>query len=397
MQAQVVIKPGRERSLRRGHPWLMSGAVEAVRGAPLPGATVDIVDGRGEWFARAAYSPSSQIRCRVWSFSPDEAIDAAFFRQRLLTACEVRQRAGLSASGDTAMRLVNAESDGLPGVIIDRYADVLVGQFLSVGAEAWKQVLVDAAMDVTGCRSFYERSDSGAREREGLPEACGRLGGDEPPALVTITEGTAQYLVDVRTGHKTGFYLDQRENRALVAAACRGLEVLNCFCYTGGFGIAALHGGATMVTQVDVSATALDLARRNAELNGFGPERSQVIEADVFHELRRMRDRRAAYDVIVLDPPKFADTRSQLEGACRGYKDINLLAFKLVRPGGSLFTFSCSGAMTPELFYKVVAEAAADAHREGCVVRELSQGADHPRLLRVPETHYLNGLHVTVR
>jgi 23S rRNA (cytosine1962-C5)-methyltransferase len=173
--------------------------------------------------------------------------------------------------------------------------------------------------------------------------------------------------------------------------------VLNCFCYTGGFGIAALHGGATMVTQVDVSATALELARRNAELNGFGPERSQVIEADVFHELRRMRDRRAAYDVIVLDPPKFADTRSQLEGACRGYKDINLLAFKLVRPGGSLFTFSCSGAMTPELFYKVVAEAAADAHREGCVVRELSQGADHPRLLRVPETHYLNGLHVTVR
>jgi 23S rRNA (cytosine1962-C5)-methyltransferase len=397
MQAQVVIKPGRERSLRRGHPWLMSGAVEAVRGAPLPGATVDIVDGRGEWFARAAYSPSSQIRCRVWSFSPDEAIDAAFFRRRLLTACEVRQRVGLSASGNTAMRLVNAESDGLPGVIIDRYAEVLVGQFLSVGAEAWKQVLVDAAMDITGCRSFYERSDSGAREREGLPETCGRLGGDEPPALVTITEGTAQYLVDVRTGHKTGFYLDQRENRALVAAACRGLEVLNCFCYTGGFGIAALHGGATMVTQVDVSATALELARRNAELNGFGPERSQVIEADVFHELRRMRDRRAAYDVIVLDPPKFADTRSQLEGACRGYKDINLLAFKLVRPGGSLFTFSCSGAMTPELFYKVVAEAAADAHREGCVVRELSQGADHPRLLRVPETHYLNGLHVTVR
>ncbi len=397
MQAQVVIKPGRERSLQRGHPWIMSGAVEAVRGAPSPGATVDVVNGQGEWFARAAYSPSSQIRCRVWSFNRDETIDAAFFRQRLAVACEVRARLGLGAAAAAAVRLVNAESDGLPGVVIDRYADVLVGQFLTVGAELWKETLVAAAMEQTGCRSFYERSDSSAREREGLPEVCGLCSGDEPPEWVTIAEGAATYLVDVRRGHKTGFYLDQCENRALVAAACRGLEVLNCFCYTGGFGIAALLGGATSAMQVDVSTTALDLARRNAELNGLGPERSQLVEADVFHELRRLRDRRASFDAIVLDPPKFADTRSQLEGACRGYKDINLLAFKLLRPGGSLFTFSCSGAMTPELFHKVVAEAAADAHREGCIVRELSQGADHPRLLRVPETHYLNGLQVAVR
>jgi 23S rRNA (cytosine1962-C5)-methyltransferase len=397
MQAQVVIKPGRERSLERGHPWLMSGAIDAVRGAPLPGATVDVVNGRGEWFARAAYSPSSQIRCRVWSFERDTAIDAAFFRDRVAAASEVRTRLGLAPSGTTAMRLVNAESDGLPGVVIDRYADVLVGQFLTVGAELWKETLVGAAMELTGCRSFYERSDSSAREREGLPEACGLCRGEEPPDLVTIDEGAARYLVDVRTGHKTGFYLDQRENRSLVAAACRGLEVLNCFCYTGGFGIAALVGGATAVVQVDVSAAALELARRNAELNGFGPERSRLVEADVFHELRRLRDRRSAFDAIVLDPPKFADTRAQLDGACRGYKDINLLAFKLLRPGGSLFTFSCSGAMTPELFHKIVAEAASDAGREGCIVRELSQAADHPRLLRVPETHYLNGLQVTVR
>jgi 23S rRNA (cytosine1962-C5)-methyltransferase len=397
MQAQMVIKPSCERSLLRGHPWIMSGAVESVRGAPTPGATVDVVNGRGEWFASAAYSPSSQIRGRVWSFSRDEAIDDAFFRQRLALAFGLRVGLGLGADKDTARRLVNAESDGLPGVIIDRYGEVLVGQFLTVGAERWKPVLVEAAMELSGCASFYERSDSSAREREGLPEVCGLRAGVEPPELVTIVEGAARYLVDVRAGHKTGFYLDQRENRSLVGAACRGLEVLNCFCYTGGFGIAALVGGATAVVQIDVSAAALDLARRNAELNGFGPERSRVVEADVFHELRRLRDRRASFDAIVLDPPKFADTRSQLDGACRGYKDINLLAFKLVRPGGSLFTFSCSGAMTPELFHKVVAEAAADAGRDGCIVRELSQAADHPRLLRVPEAHYLNGLQVSVR
>jgi 23S rRNA (cytosine1962-C5)-methyltransferase len=393
----VVIKPGRERSLQRGHPWIMSGAVETVRGAPAAGATVEVSNGRGEWFARAAYSPSSQIRARVWSFNRDEPIDAAFFRQRLTAACDYRARLGLTAPGNLAVRLVNAESDGLPGVVIDRYADVLVGQFLTVGAELWKETLIEAAMDLSGCRSFYERSDSSAREREGLPEACGLRRGAEPPEAVAIAEGEARYLVDVRAGHKTGFYLDQRENRALVAGVCRGLEVLNCFCYTGGFGIAALVGGATAVTQVDVSAAALDLARRHAELNGFGPERSRTVEADVFHELRRLRDRRASFDVIVLDPPKFADTRAQLDGACRGYKDINLLAFKLVRPGGTVFTFSCSGAMTPELFHKVIAEAASDAGREGCIVRELSQAADHPRLLRVPETHYLNGLQVAMR
>jgi 23S rRNA (cytosine1962-C5)-methyltransferase len=397
MSGQIVIKPGRERSLERGHPWIMSGAIATVRGAPSPGGTVDVVNERDEWLARAAYSPASQIRARVWSFSRDEAVDEAFFRQRLAAACELRTRLGLSASGDTAVRLVNAESDGLPGVIIDRYAGVLVGQFLTVGADAWKQVLAEAALELTGCRSFYERSDTSAREREGLAEVCGLLRGEEPPEMLTVTEGAARYLVDVRGGQKTGFYLDQRENRALVAASCRGLEVLNCFCYTGGFGIAALAGGAATVTQVDVSTTALDLARRNAELNGFGPERCRVVAADVFQELRRLRDRRASFDVIVLDPPKFADTRAQLEGACRGYKDINLLAFKLLRQGGTLFTFSCSGAMTPELFRKVIADAAVDAGREGIVVRELAQAGDHPRLLRVPETHYLNGLQIAVR
>lgn len=397
MQSQVLLKAGRERPLRRGHPWIMSGAVENVRGTPAAGETVDVLSSGGEWLARAAWSPASQIRCRVWTFSPAEAVDADFFRRRLLAAVGYRQRLGLPVEGDSALRLVNAESDGLPGILIDRYNDVLVGQFLSCGGEAWKTVLAEMAMEIAGCRSFYERSDTGAREREGLPVTCGLRRGDEPPQRLTIAEGGVRYLVDVRLGHKTGFYLDQRENRRRVAAESRGKDVLNCFCYTGGFGLAALAGGAASVLQVDLSADALELAAQNATLNGFGPERHACLRADVFEELRRLRDRRASFDLIVLDPPKFADSRAQLERACRGYKDINLLALKLLRPGGMLFTFSCSGAMTPELFRKIVADAAVDAAREGVVLSGLTQGLDHPQPLHVPEARYLTGLHLLVR
>jgi 23S rRNA (cytosine1962-C5)-methyltransferase len=272
-----------------------------------------------------------------------------------------------------------------------------VGQFLTPGAEAWKQALAELAIELTGCASFYERSDTSAREREGLEAATGLLRGEEPPPRLTIREASLQYLVDIRQGHKTGFYLDQRENRRLVAKASAGKDVLNAFCYSGSFGIAALAAGAKSVLQVDLSAEALELARANAELNGFPETRCQCLRGDVFEELRRLRDRRASFDVVVLDPPKFADTRAQLDRACRGYKDINLLAFKLLRPGGRLFTCSCSGAMSPELFRTVVAEAASDAGREAVVLRELSQAPDHPRLLRVPETHYLKGLEVEVR
>jgi 23S rRNA (cytosine1962-C5)-methyltransferase len=397
MAAQVILRSGRERSLLQGHPWVFSGSVDSVQGDPEPGATVELMGSEGQSLGRAAYSPASQIRCRAWTFVATEAVDRSFFRQRLTAAIEYRSRLALWNDGNTALRLVNAESDGLPGVVIDRYNDVLVGQFLTCGADAWKQTVADLAMELTGCRSFYERSDTSAREREGIEPACGLLGGEEPPPRVTIREGGLPYLVDVRQGHKTGFYLDQRENRRLLAAASAGRDVLNAFCYSGAFGIAALAAGAQSVMQVDTSAEALELARANAGLNGFSEPRCQCVRADVFEELRRLRDRRASFDVVVLDPPKFADTRSQLDRACRGYKDIALLALKLLRPGGELFTFSCSGAMTPELFQKIVAAAAADAGREAVVLRELSQAPDHPRLLRVPETCYLKGLQVTVR
>lgn len=397
MGSQIVVKAGRERPLRRGHPWVMSGAVDGVRGHPAPGETVDVVSAAGEWLGRGAWSPASAIRCRLWTRVAEEAVDEGFMRRRVEAAIAYRQALGWPEAGDTALRLVHGEADGLPGVTIDRYGEVLVGQFLSCGAEAWKATLVDAAMALTGCAGFYERSDTAAREREGLTASCGLLRGEAPPELVTIREGALRFMVDVRTGHKTGFYLDQRENRKLVAAVSRDRDVLNAFAYTGGFGLAALAGGARSVLQVDTSAEALSLASRHAELNSFAPERWSCQRADVFVELRRCRDSRISFDLIILDPPKFADSRSQLEGACRGYKDINLLALKLLRPGGLLFTFSCSGAMTPELFRKVVADAAIDAGREAVALRELTQGLDHPQPLHLPEARYLTGLQVRVR
>lgn len=397
MAAQVVLRAGRERPLERGHPWVLSGSVADVVGDPGPGATVDVLAGDGRWLARGGYSPASQIRCRVWTFAEAEAVDAGFFRRRLADALEYRSRLGLWDPGNTAMRLVNAESDGLPGVVIDRYEEVLVGQFLTWPAEAWKGTLAELALELTGCRSFYERSDTAARERDGLEPVAGLLRGEEPPLRVTFREGGLAYAADIRQGHKTGFYLDQRENRRRAALACAGKDVLNAFCYSGAFGIAALAAQARFVLQVDISADALELARANAALNGLDEARCQYLCGDVFEELRRLRDRRASFDVVILDPPRFAETRSQVERACRGYKDINLLGMKLLRPGGRLFTFSCSGAMTPELFHKVVADAAADAGREAVVLQTLSQGPDHPCLLRVPETHYLKGLELAMR
>jgi 23S rRNA (cytosine1962-C5)-methyltransferase len=292
----------------------------------------------------------------------------------------------------SALRLVNAESDGLPGVIVDRYGEYLVCQFLSVGAEYWRREIVTLLADLMPFAGIYERSDVDVREKEGLPLATGVLAGSPPPDLIEIDEYGVRFAVDVRSGHKTGFYLDQRDNRALVAEYAEGREVLNGFAYTGAFGVWALRGGAVKVTNVESSAAALDLARRNVELNGFDAERVENVAGDVFHVLRQYRDARRQFDLIVLDPPKFADSRSQIEKASRGYKDINLLAFKLLRPGGLLFTFSCSGLVTPDLFQKIVAGAALDSGRDVQIVRRMTQAPDHPVALNFPEGEYLKGL-----
>lgn len=388
----VVLAAGRERSLERRHPWVFTGAIARVRGAPAPGDTVDVHASDGTWLARGAWSPASQIAVRVWSFDPDQAIDAGFFRARIAAAIARRALPELDPAAITACRLVHAESDGLPGLVVDRYGDWLVCQLSTAGAERWKAEIAAALAELWPCAGVYERSDVDARKKEGLAPRTGVLAGVEPPDLVQVDERGMRVLVDVHRGHKTGFYLDQRDNRSRVRGLAAGRSVLDCFSYTGGFGLSALLGGAAHVTQVDASAPALALAGRNAEQNGVAGDRLSQVTDDVFQLLRRYRDQGRRFDLIVLDPPKFADTRGRVQRAARGYKDINLLAFKLLAPGGLLCTFSCSGAIDAPLFQKIVADAALDAGRDARIVGHLSQPADHPVALPFPEGTYLKGL-----
>ena len=383
------------------HPWIFSGAIRDIEGSPAMGETVAVANSKGETIGYGSYSPASQIRVRMLSFNPQVRPDADYVAG--LVAASVARRAAFLEQGSTnACRLVNAESDGLPGVVADYYDGFVVVQLASAGAEHWKSVLVDAFMKcVPGCRGVYNRSDVDSRVREGLrvpgvdatANETGVLAGEEPPELIQIREGAIQYLVDVRRGHKTGFYLDQRDARASVGALAKGAEVLNCFSYTGGFGLAAVAAGAKSVTHLDVSADALALARRNTALLPDTGTVSDFVEADVFKQLRLYRDQGRSFDLIVLDPPKFADTKAGLMRATRGYKDINLLAMKLLRRNGILATFSCSGAMNPELFDKVCAEAAFDAKRDFQILDRTRQAAvDHPVSLTFPEGLYLKGL-----
>jgi 23S rRNA (cytosine1962-C5)-methyltransferase len=383
----VILKKGREKNLLQRHPWIFSGAIERVEGSPGVGETVTVCSFDRKPLAQAAWSPQSQIAVRVWSFNPETMIDAAFFRTKLKNAFAARHNIN-----SNAMRLVAAESDGLPGLIIDRYADWIVCQFLSAGSEYWKNTIVELLQEFFPGLSIYERSDVSVREKEGLPSRCGVLAGTEPPDQVEITENGMRLLVDIKAGHKTGYYLDQRDSRLAVRNWAEGRDVLNCFSYTGGFGVAALLGGAKHVLQMDSSEPALDIARKNAALNGLDPAASEYICGDVFKELRRFRDSRRDFDLIILDPPKFIESRSQLEGGARGYKDINLLAFKLLRPGGLLFTFSCSGLMEMPLFQKIVADSALDAGRNAQILAVLNQSPDHPIALNFPEGAYLKGL-----
>ena len=393
----AFIKPGRSKSLERRHPWVFSGAVARIEGAPAPGDTVKILSEKGKFLAQGAFSPSSQILLRVWTFDEGEEIDAAFFRRRLEEAFSLRRQLFPEKSEKSALRLVNAEADGLPGVVIDRYGEILVCQFSSAGGERWRGEIVRQLRELTGAPTVYERSDLEVRSKEGLPQRCGLLWGAEPPDLVEISEYGCRFLVDIRRGHKTGFYLDQRENRRLAGEFAVAAQVLNCFSYSGGFAVPALKGGAENVVNIDASADALELARRNILRNDLDDQRVTHLCGDVFALLRRFRDERRCFDLIILDPPKFAESRHQLPGACRGYKDINLLAFKLLKPEGTLFTFSCSGMLEPDLFQKIVADAALDAGRRALVIKHLRQDADHPVALNFPEGAYLKGLICQVR
>lgn len=396
----VIVRPEREKAIQRRHPWLFSGAIKTVVGDPADGDIVVVRNERGDFLARGYWNSRSAIQVRLLSWSPDEAIDEAFWRGRLQRALKGRHIYNrLAGQGKmVAYRLVNAENDSLPGLIVDRYADWLVIQALTLGIEVRKSLIVDLLVELISPAGIYERSDVDVRAKEGLPNTTGLLAGDEPPELIEIDENGRRFLVDVRRGHKTGFYLDQRENREIIGDWFRWderashREVLNAFAYTGGFAVYALGGLVRRVINVDSSAEALRLARRNIALNGYAVDEDDFIEGDVFSVLRYWRDGGRMFDLIILDPPKFAHSARQVESAARGYKDINLLAFQLLKPGGVLATFSCSGAVSADLFQKIVFAAAVDAGCDAQIIRWLSQASDHPVALTFPEGAYLKGL-----
>ncbi len=391
----IVLKKGRESSLLRKHPWIFSGAIEHVNPKPKSGETVLITNASGQPMAVGAYSGKSQIRVRVWSFDAQEKINRDFFRKRIQKALDKRRALNLQSQSN-AFRLINAEADGLPGLIVDRYADFLVVQILSAGARFWKNDLIQILHEKFTPQGIFERSDSEARRKEGLHSERGLLIGKEPPDQIEIFENDLRFLVDVKNGHKTGFYLDQRENRALLRNYASDKEVLNCFAYTGGFGLAAAIGRAKRIVNVEAVGNLVEKITENVALNGFNPRIFQNIQGDVFRVLRNFVLEDYRFDIIVLDPPKFADRQSNLLKASRGYKDINMQAIKLLKPGGLLFTFSCSGLMKADLFRKIVADAALDAGRQAQILGFLHQATDHPIMLNIPESEYLKGLLIKV-
>jgi len=395
---QVRLRKGRDAAVRRRHPWIFSGGIASVEGNPPAGALVAVLSAGGDFLAWGHVSPDSQIRVRLFSWEEAEDVDAPdAWRMRLSHALALREHLDRDPQ-TTAYRLVNAESDGPPGLIVDRYGDVLVIQLLTAGADARRELFADLLWDLCGPRTLYERSDVDVREQEGLEGRAGLLRGDPPPARVEILEHGARYGIDVGAGHKTGFYLDQRENRRRFGQAVAHLalggeaQMLNVFAYTGGFTVAGLRHGIGRAVNVDSSADALDLGRENLRLNDLDPARVEDVIGDAFEVLRRLRRQGRRFDAIVLDPPKFAFTQRDIKRAARGYKDINMQAFHLLKPGGLLFTFSCSGAVSADLFQKIVFGAALDAGRDAQIIGHLSQSADHPVALTFPEAAYLKGL-----
>ncbi|HAT4981787.1 TPA: 23S rRNA (cytosine(1962)-C(5))-methyltransferase RlmI [Serratia marcescens] len=390
MTVRLFLAKGREKSLLRRHPWVFSGAVQRVEGKALSGETIDILDSQGKWLARGAYSPESQIRARVWTFQQDEEINIDFFIRRLQQAQSwrdwVAQRDGLDG-----YRLIAGESDGLPGITIDRFQNFLVLQLLSAGAEYQRPALLSALQHCYPECSIYDRSDVAVRKKEGLPLAQGPVLGDLPPELLPITEHGMKLLVDIQQGHKTGFYLDQRDSRLAARNYSAGRRVLNCFSYTGAFAVSSLMGGCAQVISVDTSQAALDIARQNVELNKLDLNKAEFVRDDVFQLLRNYRTQGEKFDLIIMDPPKFVENKNQLASACRGYKDINMLALQLLNPGGILLSFSCSGLMPTDLFQKILADAAVDAGRDVQFIEQFRQAADHPVIATYPEGLYLKG------
>ena len=390
MSASIILQPEREKSLKRRHPWVFASAVANVKGRCRAGDTVDVYSSQGVWLGRGAYSPESQIRVRIWTFDQQEPVDNGFFVRRLEQAMSLR-RSVLDFTTTNSYRLIASESDGLPGVTIDVYNTVAVVQLLSAGADKQRKKIVWALNKVLPECAVYERSDVDVRKKEGLEPVTGPLSG-EPPQQVEILENNIRINVDIINGHKTGFYLDQRDSRARAGHYAKDKSVLNCFSYTGTFSCYALAGGATSVTNVDVSDSALSLAAKHIRLNKLDEAKSEMVNGDVFEVLRQYHEQHRQFDMVILDPPKFVDSKASLNRAARGYKDINMYGIHAVKPGGFLLTFSCSGLMPADLFQKIVADAALDAGRTVKIVERLTQATDHPVITTYPEGYYLKGL-----
>lgn len=390
----IRLREGKDRSLLRRHPWVFQGSID--KGKADPGETVRVESAEGKFLCWASFSPTSMIRVRAWSFDEHERVDEAFFQRKIQAAIALRARMPIASD---AVRLIHGEADGLPGLIVDRYGSTLCAQFLSAGTEKWKGVIADLLLAATGLTRLYERSDSGVRTLEGLEPVTGWLRGEGDTAVV-ISEHEWKLSLDVAEGHKTGYYLDQRDNRKKFADLVRHYgcqSVLNCYSYTGGFSVAALAGGATEVVSVDSSGPALARATAHVELNGFDPAHHTALDADVNQTLRDILKQGRSFDAIILDPPKFAPTASHAERAARAYKDINRLGLKLLKPGGLLFTFSCSGGVGPELFHKIVAGAGMDAGVDGFIMDRVGASPDHPQTIYFPEGEYLKGLLILKR
>ncbi|WP_412973043.1 class I SAM-dependent rRNA methyltransferase [Glaciecola sp. MF2-115] len=386
----IILKLEREKSMLRRHPWIFEGAIERTEGRMKSGDTVDVLANDGTWLAKAAFSPESQIRARVWSFTKAEVIDNVFFKRKLENALARKQEI-LSKHKTNAFRLIAAEADGLPGITIDVYVNVFVVQLLSAGAEKHRSKIQWAILQLFPDAIIHERSDVDVRKKEGLTPLVQTLHGELPDTVV-IEENGVKICVDLINGHKTGFYLDQRENRRIAASYCAGKSVLNCFSFTGTFGLYALAAGASEIINVDASQSALDLSAKNVAINGLDESKVSHLKRDVFELLREYKEAGTSFDVIVLDPPKFVDSKHNLNKASRGYKDINRLALSLLNPNGTLLTFSCSGLMPQDLFQKIVADAALDAQRDVYFVQRLAQSEDHPVSGNFPEGYYLKGL-----
>jgi 23S rRNA (cytosine1962-C5)-methyltransferase len=392
---RLILKKGREKAALRRHPWIFSGAVEKVEGDPQMGETVRIFNHHGQFLAQGAYSPTSQIRARIWTWDETETIDRDFFHKRLQDAVALRE-AWVHSPETSAYRLVHAESDNLPGLVVDQYDQTLIIQILSAGMERWRDLIVEILAEMLHPECIFERSDVAVRELEGLKERIGVCYGALPGQPMVITENGLKFQVDLVTGQKTGFYLDQRANRLFCQGLAGGKSVLNCFAFTGGFTVYSLAGGAKEILSIDSSEEAITMAQDNVRLNQQPIDKCRWIIGDVFEELRTLRDKNEQYDLVILDPPKFAPTSSQAKSAARGYKDINLYAFKLLKPGGVLMTYSCSGGINEGFFQKIVADAALDAEVDARILYRLSQAPDHPTHLAFPEGSYLKGLVVEI-